>query len=187
MSKGSARLFIVMGVSGCGKSSIGTALASQLGGTYFEGDSLHPPANIELMSAGIPLTDKDRWPWLKSIANEMESKNGLVFAGCSALRKSYRSFLIEEAGEPIFFIHLSGTKELIAGRMSKREGHFMPLGLLESQFATLEPPTSQETALTVDISGAEEAILNQIVSALKQTNETVAERLDKILNTGLRS
>jgi len=155
-----------MGVSGCGKSSIGKALAAELGGTYFEGDDLHPAANIKLMSAGTPLTDEDRWPWLERIAHEMHSKEEVVFAGCSALRKAYRSFLIEKAGERIFFIHLHGSKELIAERMSKREGHFMPLGLLDSQFATLEPPTPPEPALTVDISGTEEDILQDIITAL---------------------
>ncbi|MEM8750282.1 MAG: gluconokinase [Pseudomonadota bacterium] len=175
MSENAIRLFVVMGVSGCGKSSIGEALAKAFDATYFEGDSLHPSANIELMSKGIPLTDKDRWPWLEQIAQAMAAQDGLVFTGCSALRKSYRSFLIEKAQEPIFFIHLAGSKDLIASRMREREGHFMSLGLLESQFATLEPPDTSETALTVDISASKDQILETIVSVIGRDSRVAVE------------
>lgn len=163
-----------MGVSGCGKSSIGNALAKRTGGTYFEGDDLHPAGNIELMRTGTPLTDEDRWPWLEKIGQTLASQKGKVFVGCSALRNSYRSFLIEKAKEPIFFIHLSGSKELIAGRMNKRKGHFMPPDLLDSQFATLEPPTSNEAHLTTDISLTETEIVETILAKMPDvltTNE----------------
>ncbi len=183
MSQELSRLFIVMGVSGCGKSSIGKALASRFSGTYLEGDDLHPAANIELMSAGTPLTDKDRWPWLENVAKAMAVKKGVVFTGCSALKKSYRSFLIEKAGEQIFFIHLAGTKQLIADRMSKRSGHFMPVKLLDSQFATLEPPGPSETALTTDISETPDKILQHIVLSLEQDNSVTTESNPKKLQT----
>lgn len=165
-----SRLFVVMGVCGCGKSSIGNALANRLEGTYIEGDALHPPANIELMSAGTPLTDADRWPWLEAIAIDMASHHGLVFASCSALRKAYRDFLIEKAGEPVSFIHLSGSKKLIADRMASRTGHFMPAHLLESQFATLELPEETEPAMSVDISGTLDALAQEIVDGLRSKN-----------------
>ena len=177
MSEGPIRLFIVMGVSGCGKSSIGTALADRISATYLESDALHPPKNIALMSAGTPLTDKERWPWLEIVADKMRSQGGLVVTGCSALRKSYRSFLADRAGERIWFIHLSGSMELIARRMESRSDHFMPLQLLQSQFATLEPPDSSEPAMTVDISGSQGDIVQTIIEALLKENlmsETVA-------------
>lgn len=174
MSQELARLFIVMGVSGCGKSSIGKALASEFSGVYLEGDDLHPEANIKLMSAGTPLTDKDRWPWLENVATTMASESGVVFAGCSALKKSYRSFLIEKAGEPIFFIHLSGTKQVIAERMGERSGHFMPVELLNSQFETLEPPKPSEASLTIDISETADKVLQETILSLSQSNSAVA-------------
>ena len=115
------------------------------------------------MSAETALADDDRWPWLEKIAKEPVS----FFVGCSALKKSYRPFLIEQSGEPVFFIHLSGSKELIVRRMNERKGHFMPPQLLESQFAALELPTLSEPAMTVDISDSQEEIMDGIVAALR--------------------
>ena len=162
-----SRLFVVMGVCGCGKSSIGTALAEKFDATYIEGDALHPPANIELMSAGTPLTDEDRWPWLKAIGERMAHEKGLVFVGCSALRKIYRALLVETAGEPVCFIHLSGSRELIAEWMDARTGHFMPPHLLDSQLATLELPDDDELAISVDIAGSPEEIVEQIIEQMQ--------------------
>lgn len=164
------RLFVVMGVAGCGKSTAGNAIADHLGGVYLEGDELHPKANIEKMSNGQPLTDEDRWPWLKIIAQEMARTEGLVFSGCSALKRSYRDFIKAEAGEDVTFIHLSGSKELIAERMKNRAGHFMPTSLLDSQFAALEPLSEQESSIVVDISSSEQDILDQIISAIAEQN-----------------
>jgi gluconokinase len=167
MSVQENRLFIVMGVAGCGKSTIGNTLADQLGGTYLEGDSFHPEDNIAKMSEGTPLTDEDRWPWLKIIGQEMAKADGLIFAGCSALKLAYRDLIEQEAGERVTFIHLSGSQELIADRMAKRGGHFMPLSLLKSQFATLEPLIEREQSIVVDISGSTDEIVFDIVSKIK--------------------
>jgi len=155
-----------MGVSGCGKSTIGAALAARLGGRFLDCDEFHPPANIEKMRAGTPLTDEDRWPWLARIGREIAALDGIVVAGCSALRRIYRERIGEAAGEPVMFVHLRGSRELIAGRMAAREGHFMPPGLLDSQFATLETPTAEETAIGVDILGSAEEIVARICAEL---------------------
>lgn len=156
-----------MGVAGCGKSTIGNALANNLGGTYLEGDSFHPESNIAKMSEGTPLTDEDRWPWLKIIGQEMSKVGGVVFAGCSALKLAYRDLIEQEAGERVTYIHLSGSQELIADRMAKRGGHFMPLSLLESQFAALEPLIAREQAIIADIRGSTDEIVMQIMSKIE--------------------
>lgn len=161
-----SRLFVVMGVAGCGKSTVGNGVANQLNGTYLEGDEYHPMANIKKMSNGEPLTDEDRWPWLKIIAQKMLKTEGLVFTGCSALKRSYRDFIRAEAGEGVTFIHLSGSKELIADRMKKRAGHFMPTSLLDSQFAALEPLSKEESSIVVDIAFSEKETLDQIISSI---------------------
>lgn len=171
MSVQTNRLFIVMGVAGCGKSTIGNALADQLDGTYLEGDRFHPQSNIEKMSAGIALTDQDRWPWLKIIGQEMANAEGVIFAGCSALKLAYRDLIEQEAGEGVTFIHLSGSQELIADRMAKRGGHFMPLSLLQSQFAALEPLIEREQAIIADIGGSLDEIVAHIISQIKAQNK----------------
>lgn len=168
--KNTSRLFVIMGVAGCGKSTVGNAIVDRLGGVYLEGDELHPMSNIKKMSNGEPLTDEDRWPWLKIIAQKMAKTEGLVFTGCSALKRSYRDFIRQEAGEDVTFIHLSGSKELIAERMKKRAGHFMPTSLLDSQFAALEPLSKQESSIVVDISVSEQEILDQIVNSISYQN-----------------
>jgi len=157
------RLYVVMGVAGCGKTTIGEDLAAAIGGTFLDGDAFHPPANIEKMSRGDPLTDEDRWPWLEIFGREIANRNGLVVGGCSSLKRSYREFITASAGEPVLFIYLDGSRDLIAGRMGKREGHFMPTSLLDSQFATLEIPTEEECSISVDI----DATTLQIVENLK--------------------
>ena len=161
------RLYVVMGVAGCGKSTIGEAFAKAESGLFLDGDSYHPPSNIEKMSKGQPLTDDDRWPWLETFAKELASRNGLVVGGCSALKRSYREFITISAGEPVMFIYLEGSRELIAGRMSAREGHFMPTSLLDSQFEALEVPTSDENAISVNIDADSASIVARIQAALK--------------------
>ncbi len=156
-----------MGVSGCGKTTIGQALAEAYGGTFLDGDSFHPKANIEKMALGQALSDADRWPWLARFAREIAARPGLVVGGCSALRRSYRERIADAAGEPVLFVHLSGSRELIAGRMHRRRGHFMPASLLESQFAALEVPGPEELAISVDIDGATEAVVASIRSKLE--------------------
>ena len=158
------RLIIVMGVAGSGKSSVGEALARRLGGVFLDGDSYHPAANIEKMSRGEALTDADRWPWLESLARAMAEREGVVIGGCSALRRAYRDRITATAGEPVLFAHLAGSKELIWQRMSARKNHFMPISLLESQFATLERPAVDENAIEVPIDGSVTDIAAEIAA-----------------------
>lgn len=145
---------IVMGVTSCGKTSVGEGLAAALNCPFVEGDRLHPASNIVKMSAGTPLTDADRWPWLEIIGKAMKAeydKGHGVVASCSALKKVYRQKLAEAVGQPITFVHLYGSRDLLAARMAERKGHFMPPSLLDSQLATIEVPGPDETALHLDV------------------------------------
>ena len=148
---------IVMGVSGCGKSSVGERVATQNGMPFLEGDQLHPAANVEKMAKGIPLTDEDRLPWLDRIGEEIKAaqkaSRGLVIS-CSALKRSYRDRLRQAAGGRLAFVFLEGPRELLLSRMQARQGHFMPASLLDSQLQTLEPPTGEPGVVTVAIDGA---------------------------------
>lgn len=148
-----------MGVAGCGKSSVGEALSLRLGVPYRDGDDLHPPENVAKMRAGIPLTDEDRWPWLDRVAQVL-AREAPVIVGCSALKRRYRD-RIRQAG-PVTFVYLQGSRNLIAGRMAERKGHYMPLSLLDSQFAALEPPGPDE-AITVSIDQPLEAIVRDVL------------------------
>lgn len=155
--------FVIMGVSGSGKSSVGAALSQKTGAPYVDGDDLHPKSNIEKMSAGIPLTDADRWPWLSAVGEQLGSQAGEIFIGCSALKRSYRDLIREKAGEPVLFIHLTGSKEVIAERMKHRPGHFMPTSLLDNQFATLEPPGEDELSVDADIGQPLDEVVRDIL------------------------
>ncbi|MBX4908121.1 MULTISPECIES: gluconokinase [Rhizobium] len=149
-----AHAIIVMGVSGCGKSSVGEKLAEALHLAFLEGDALHPAANVEKMSKGIPLTDEDRMPWLDLIGKRMQAsleKGEGIIVSCSALKRIYRDRLRAAAGSNLFFVYLEGSKALLTKRMGERKGHFMPVSLLESQLATLEVPTGEPGVVTVDI------------------------------------
>jgi gluconokinase len=161
-----AGIYVVMGVSGSGKSLIGDGLAHALGVQHVEGDAYHPPANLLRMAAGIPLTDADRQGWLTALADRIaEAKRagvGLVVS-CSALRRRYRDVLRAGASD-IRFIYLKGSRELIAARLAVRRGHFMPLSLLDSQLATLEEPWPDERAWVYDIAPAPESIVADIVA-----------------------
>jgi gluconokinase len=160
---------VVMGVSGSGKSTIADRLAARLGWRYEDGDRFHPPANVAKMSAGQPLTDEDRWPWLQAIADEIDH---LAAAGqraviaCSALKRSYRNILVH-GRDDVRIVFLNGTQDLIAERLAARKGHFMPPGLLASQFKTLEPPQPSERPITVSIDAPVEAIVDDIINQLK--------------------
>jgi len=158
---------IVMGVSGSGKSSVGTGLAAALGGHFLDGDAFHPPASIAKMRRGEALTDADRWPWLDSLAKTMAQTPGIVIGGCSALRRIYRDRIIAAAGEPVLFLHLAGPKDLIWQRMAARTDHFMPVSLLDSQFATLEPPGPDEPALCVDIAPPLAEVVTRLARRLR--------------------
>ena len=133
-------IVVVMGVCGSGKTTLGRLLARRLGWIFIEGDDLHPEANRRKMAAGMPLSDEDRWPWLDRIAGEMrrvDGECGSVVVACSALRKNYRDRL-RECGAEVQFLHLTGAPAMLRARMERRDGHFMPAGLLDSQLATLE-------------------------------------------------
>ncbi len=159
---------IVMGVSGAGKSTIGEKLAERLGWKFEDGDRFHPASNVAKMSAGQPLTDDDRWPWLRAIADEIERVCEVaehVVIASSALKRAYRDILVH--GRPdVRLIYLDGTQDLIASRLALRKGHFMPPGLLESQFKTLEPPDASENPVTVSIDGSVETVVNDILRQL---------------------
>jgi gluconokinase len=152
---------IVMGVSGSGKTTIGRLLAETLGWTFHEGDDLHPRANVEKMAAGIPLNDADRLPWLENLRALIErcladGENATI--ACSALKKSYREIL-GGGLDGVRFVHLTGSRDLIRQRLEQRHGHFMKAKMLDSQLATLEPPSQ---ALDVDVAGTPEEIVAEI-------------------------
>jgi gluconokinase len=162
-------VIVVMGVAGSGKTTIASGLAERLGVPFVEGDSLHPAANVKKMSAGIPLTDEDRWPWLDAIGERMEVERATghgVVVSCSALKRVYRDCLRKQVHGRVQFILLDGSHELIATRMKKRKGHFMPPALLASQFATLEPPGPDEHAVVLDISHSVKALLDEAVQSV---------------------
>ncbi|MFC5445921.1 gluconokinase [Rhizobium halophytocola] len=161
---------IVMGVSGCGKTSVGDMLAKRLGAVFIEGDSLHPQANIDKMAVGIPLNDDDRWPWLDVIGMRMAEQlqqGRSVVASCSALRHVYRERLRTGAGARLRFVFLNGSHALLSQRMGERQGHFMPTALLESQLATLEPPTGEAGVVTVSIDQEVSAIVAEAEAGLR--------------------
>lgn len=144
---------VIMGVSGSGKTTISTLLSEHLGWIAAEADEFHPEANITKMSSGTPLTDDDRWPWLDSIRNWMDTQaeNGRsTIVTCSALKHSYRDVLAAASGD-VHFVHLNGDAALLSERMKTRSGHFMPASLLPSQLNTLEPLADDEPGVVVDI------------------------------------
>jgi len=159
-------LYVVMGVSGSGKSLIGARLAQELHVEFVEGDDLHPPDNVRRMAAGIPLTDNDRKGWLMAIAARLrEAKRagvGLV-ASCSALKRRYRDLLRSSGDARVQFVYLAGTRALLAERMANRRGHFMPPALLETQLDALEEPAPDERAWLCDISETPDTIVASLV------------------------
>ena len=163
------RALIVMGVSGSGKSTIGERLAARIGWRFEDADAFHPASNVAKMSAGHPLTDEDRWPWLRAIAAEIDRSieaGARIVIGCSALRRIYRDLLVHGRND-VRIVYLHGTQALIAGRLGERTGHFMPSALLTSQFKTLEPPTPDEHAVTVSIDAPVERIVDDILEQLE--------------------
>ena len=159
-------ILVVMGVAGTGKSTVARLLSERLGWEVTEGDDLHPPSNVAKMSAGTPLTDEDRWPWLDAIAAWMRKKAergepGIVT--CSALKRSYRDRL---RGPNVIFVFLNGPREVIAARMANRRDHFMPPALLDSQLATLEPPTEDENVVTVNLSATPAQEVAEVLQVL---------------------
>lgn len=159
---------VVMGVSGCGKSTVGQRLAGALGLPFVEGDELHPPRNVALMAAGTPLTDADRHEWLQRISDmlaEASARGQGLVVSCSALKRRYRDQL--RSGAPdLLFVHLHGPAALLAERLQSRAGHYMPATLLQSQLDTLEAPCAEEGALAFDIGQSPEAIIAALLSWL---------------------
>lgn len=164
---GVPRRWVVMGVSGCGKSAVGIALAKALDVPFVEGDQYHSPENVAKMASGTPLTDGDRVHWLAQLQGQIraavESGQGIVLS-CSALKRRYRD-LLRQADPNLRFAHLSGSKELIAERMAARKGHYMPLSLLDSQLAALEPLQDDEAGIVLDIAQAPEELVRQILQS----------------------
>ena len=159
---------VVMGVQGCGKSTAGRAIAATLGLPFLDGDDLHPASNKAKMASGHPLTDEDRWPWLESIREWMsaQAKNGRsTVIACSALKRSYRGVLSRAEGR-VQFVHLDGAPEVLTDRMVTRRGHWMPVSLLPSQLAALEPLDEEEDGLTVDFLSTPANISAQILEGL---------------------
>ena len=154
-------IVVVMGVSGSGKSTVGALLAQRLGAEFLDADEFHPPENVARMAAGVPLTDADRAPWLERLNSELKKRKNAVLA-CSALKESYRRTLAQ--GMECRFVHLRGSIELIRSRMQARRHRYMPASLLESQFATLEPPVG---AIDVDIAEPPERCVELILAALE--------------------
>ncbi|MEU6914272.1 gluconokinase [Streptomyces olindensis] len=172
MSRNSAPLVVVMGVSGSGKTTVGRSLAQSLGVPYAEGDDFHPEANVAKMRSGQPLDDEDRRPWLEEIARwlaDHADSGGVVT--CSALKRRYRDRL-SSAAPRVFFLHLDGSPELIAARLSARRGHFMPPELLRTQYADLEPLGEDEAGAAVPIDGTPEETAALAHAAVSPPAET---------------
>lgn len=168
-----AHLFVVMGVSGCGKTTVGQALAARLGCPFYDGDDFHPPANVAKMASGVPLNDEDRAPWLARLAGllkQHEAKGETAVLACSALKQLYREQL--RVSPEVQFVYLAGSFDLIWQRMSQRAHHYMKADMLRSQFAALEPPAAAEV-IHVAIDQAIDAIVDQIVQTadIVRTND----------------
>ncbi len=163
------RHVVVMGVSGCGKSTVAMRLAEAMDLPFAEADRFHPDANVTKMAAGTPLTDEDRWPWLRDLSAWMASQADLgqsTVMACSALRRSYRDLL--RSGPPsLDLIHLAGPMEVVEKRMRTREGHFMPMSLLRSQYATLEPLQPDENGVVLDLREPPNLLVEQAVGWLR--------------------
>jgi gluconokinase len=159
---------VVMGVSGSGKSTVAATLAERLGWPFAEGDDFHPPANVEKMRSGQPLDDDDRWPWLRRLADwigEHEAQGQSVVVTCSALKRAYRDVLCD--GHPsVWFAHVTADPALIRERMEHRSGHYMPVSLLDSQLALLEPLQDDEPGVSVSGAGKPVAVVDDVLATL---------------------
>jgi len=161
------RAIVVMGVAGSGKTSVGERIAAHYGWPFRDADEFHPAANIAKMSAGTPLTDDDRWPWLDAIAAAIrDAGDGGIVVACSALRRVYRQRIAKGAGRPVTFVFLDGSLATLRSRIGHRRGHFMPASLLDSQLATLEPPSPDEDAIRVAIEPPLDDVAAAAIAAL---------------------
>jgi gluconokinase len=176
---GDPSVVVVMGVSGCGKSTVASMLAHRLHWSYEDGDWFHPQSNIEKMHSGMPLTDEDRWPWLYGIAAWIDAtrrrgNHGTI--ACSALKRAYRDILVGERRD-VRIVYLKGERDLIARRLAARDGHFMPPWLLDSQFAALEEPQSDEHPIVVSIVPHPREIVEEIVKRLGKHAAPTSSRI----------
>lgn len=161
---------VIMGVSGSGKTTVAALLSAAIGCQFQEGDDLHPPENVVKMHGGTPLTDADRLPWLRKIAEEIDGWRARGESGvltCSALKRAYRDIIIGDRSD-VTLVYLKGSHDLIHRRMVARHEHFMPVALLDSQFATLQEPTPDEHPITVDVGGRPTEIVHEIVRELEE-------------------
>ncbi|MFI2372569.1 gluconokinase [Streptomyces sp. NPDC018833] len=167
-----SHVVVVMGTAGTGKTTIGRLLAERLDVPYAEGDDFHPEPNIAKMSAGVPLDDSDREPWLDAIGQWAHGRAGLGgVVSSSALKRAHRDRLRSAAPDAVF-LHLTGDRELIELRMRQRKGHFMPAELLESQFATLQPLERDEAGIAVDAGGTPEEVTERALAALRRLGQS---------------
>jgi carbohydrate kinase (thermoresistant glucokinase family) len=161
-------VLVIMGVSGCGKTAVALALAARLGWAFQEGDALHPPANVEKMRSGTPLTDADRWPWLDRVAAWIDARRAAGWTGiitCSALKRAYRDRIIGSRAN-VRLIYLHGDRALLAARVAARHHEYMPASLLDSQLATLEPPGPAENPISLDVTPPPEVLADEAIAAL---------------------
>jgi gluconokinase len=166
-------VLVVMGVSGSGKTTVGALLAGRLQWEFEDGDWFHPRSNVDKMQAGIPLTDQDRWPWLTAIAewiDDIRKRGGHAVLACSALKRRYRDVLIGNRAD-VRLVYLKGTEPLVARRMAARHGHFMPKGLLHSQFEALEEPGADENPATVSIEASPREVVERILTSLRRDGD----------------
>jgi gluconokinase len=162
-------IIVVMGVSGSGKTTISALLAGLLRWEFEDADDFHPPENVAKMHSGVPLTDEDRWPWLRAIAAWIDATRragGHGVVGCSALKRCYRDILIGNDRPDVRLVYLKGAEKLIAARQAARQGHFMPTALMKSQFEALEEPTPDERPIVVSVDRRPRAIVEEIAAAL---------------------
>ncbi len=163
------RCYVLMGVSGCGKSSIGRALSITCDMTFVDGDDLHPQANIDKMASGQALDDADRAPWLEQVGDVLAQTPGPVVVGCSALKRSYRDIIRASVAEPVRFLHLDAAERVMLARVSARAGHFMPPSLLQSQFDALEGLAAGELGTRISIARPFPAVVGQSESYIRET------------------
>lgn len=161
--------YVLMGVSGCGKSSVGLELARLCGVDFIDGDDLHPRANIAKMARGEPLDDADRAPWLADVGQALARGASPTVIGCSALKRAYRDIIRAQVPEPVHFLHLHAEREVLEARVAARVGHFMPSSLLDSQFEALERLGGDELGREIDIARPLEEVIAQSQAYLKET------------------
>src|ERR1700704_5880708 len=185
-SRPAPAVMIIMGVSGCGKSTVGALLARRLRWEFEDADWFHPPANVDKMHNGIPLTDEDRWPWLDAVAawiDKMRRSGGHAVVACSALKRRYRDVLIGDRAD-VRLVYLKGEETLIARRIATRHEHFMPRSLLHTQFEALEEPEPDEAAIIAPIEPHPREIVARILSALNMIEDAVPPEPAPVRSTG---